>query len=53
MRKWEKKPMLKKVIAGGVLLLSFLLVVMGIYRNELRIIYNNGKVLCLTCIGIK
>jgi hypothetical protein len=43
----------KKIAAGAFLLLSLLLIVAGIFQNELRIIWNNGKILCLTCIGIK
>jgi hypothetical protein len=43
----------KKVLAAGALLLSLLFMALGVYRDELRIIYNNGKILCLTCIGIK
>ncbi|MEO2065845.1 MAG: hypothetical protein ABGX17_05020 [Desulfurobacteriaceae bacterium] len=43
----------RKTFAAGALLLSLLLILLGIYRDELRIIYNNGKILCLTCIGIK
>ncbi|WP_132527360.1 thioredoxin [Phorcysia thermohydrogeniphila] len=43
----------KKVLAGALLLLSIFTVLFGIYRDELRVIWNNGKILCLTCIGIK
>jgi len=43
----------KSKVAGALLLLSILTVLFGIYREELRIIWNNGKILCLTCIGIK
>ncbi|WP_456341737.1 hypothetical protein [Thermovibrio sp.] len=43
----------KKVLAAGALVLSLLLIALGLFRNELWIIYNNGKILCLTCIGIK
>jgi len=43
----------KSKMAGALLLLSILTVLFGIYREELRIIWNNGKILCLTCIGIK
>jgi hypothetical protein len=43
----------KKVLAGALLLLSIFLISLGIYRDELKVIWNNGKILCLTCIGIK
>ena len=43
----------KSKVAGALLHLSILTVLFGIYREELRIIWNNGKILCLTCIGIK
>jgi len=43
----------KKVLAGGALLLSLLLILAGIVLGEPRIIWSNGKILCLTCIGIK
>jgi hypothetical protein len=43
----------KKLIAGAFLLLSLLLIGTGVYREELVEIWNNGKLLCLTCIGIK
>ncbi|WP_457680241.1 CD1871A family CXXC motif-containing protein [Thermovibrio sp.] len=44
---------IKKVLVGGVFLLALIFVALGLYRGELRIIWNNGKILCLTCIGIK
>jgi len=43
----------KRILAGGALVLSLLLLLLGAKRNELRVIWNNGKILCLTCIGIK
>jgi hypothetical protein len=43
----------KKVMAGALLLLSLLFILFGISRKEARVIWNNGKILCLTCIGIK
>jgi len=49
----EMKMDRKKIAAGALLLLSLLLIIAGIFQNELRIIWNNGKILCLTCIGIK
>ncbi|WP_185954250.1 hypothetical protein [Balnearium lithotrophicum] len=42
-----------KLVAAGVFLLSLLLIGWGIFRDELWVIWNNGKILCLTCIGIK
>jgi len=43
----------KRLLAGGALVLSLLLLFLGVKRDELRVIWNNGKILCLTCIGIK
>jgi len=43
----------KRFLAGGALVLSLLLLFLGVKRDELRVIWNNGKILCLTCIGIK
>ncbi len=36
-----------------LLLLSLLFVFLGILRGEGRIVWSNGRILCLTCIGIK
>ncbi|MEO2068123.1 MAG: thioredoxin [Desulfurobacteriaceae bacterium] len=43
----------RKLLAGAFMLLSLLLIGIGVYREELIEIWNNGKLLCLTCIGIK
>jgi len=44
---------LRKKVALAVLLISLLSIAFGFSRGEWRAIYNNGKILCLTCIGIK
>jgi len=43
----------KKAVAGGALLLSLVLIVLGVLLGEPKIVWSNGKILCLTCIGIK
>jgi hypothetical protein len=43
----------KKVLAGALLLLSLLAVAYGVYRGEPFIVWSTGRILCLTCIGIK
>jgi hypothetical protein len=44
----------KKVLASLALVLSLAAAIFAAVKGEeLRIIWNNGKILCLTCIGIK
>ncbi|ADU97197.1 hypothetical protein [Thermovibrio ammonificans] len=45
--------MLKKAIAGAVLAAALLLTLYGALKGEPQIIWSNGRILCLTCIGIK
>ncbi|SMP14023.1 hypothetical protein SAMN06265339_1249 [Desulfurobacterium pacificum] len=49
----QLKARIKKVVAGGIFLLAVLLIVVGIIRGDAWTVWNNAKILCLTCIGIK
>ncbi len=49
----QLKNCIKKIVAGGIFLLAVLFIVVGVLRDEAWTVWNNAKILCLTCIGIK
>lgn len=43
----------RTLIAGGVLLLTAVLTVWGVARDEVTDIVINATIICFSCIGIK
>ena len=50
--KKQQKPQLRVFISVAVIVISLLMIVVGIYRDEVRDVFNKAIRICLECIGI-